>query len=73
MQHQINQKEKNMKEIMLKKKNPLTGDWLCWIPKTPVAFYLKGEKTSTKFCNEVNKGLDEGKLKIDDGRLVKVD
>jgi hypothetical protein len=63
-----------MKEIMLKKKNPLTGDWLCWIPKTSIAYYLRGEKTSQKFCNEINKGFEEGKIKIDDsGRLVKVD
>ena len=60
-----------MTEIMMKKKNHLTGDWLCWIPKTSIAFYLRGEKTSQKFCNEINKGLVEGKFKIDDGRLIK--
>tara|TARA_R110000868_G_scaffold105830_4_gene290577 strand:+ start:1050 stop:1241 length:192 start_codon:yes stop_codon:yes gene_type:complete len=63
-----------MKEIMLNEKNPLNGSWLCWIPNTPVAYCLKGSKTAKKFCNEINKAFDEGKLKIDDfGRLVKVD
>ena len=63
-----------MKEIMLNERNPLNGRWLCWIPNTPVAYSLKGSKTAKKFCNEINKGFDEGKLKIDDfGRLVKVD
>lgn len=62
-----------MKEVMLYKKNPLSGDWLCWIPDTPQAYYYSTKKKAKEFCDKVNKAFDAGALKFDeDGRVVKV-
>lgn len=63
-----------MKEVMLHKENPLTGDWLCWIPDTPQAYYYSSKKKAKEFCDKVNKAIDVGELKFDDnGLLVKGD
>jgi hypothetical protein len=62
-----------MKEVMLHKENPLTGDWLCWIPNTPQAYYCSTKKKAKEFCDKVNKAFAAGELKFDeDGRMVKV-
>ena len=58
---------------MLHEKNPLTGDWLCWIPDTAIAYYCRTKKQAGKFCDEVNKAFEVGKLKFKDGRIIKVD
>ena len=61
-----------MKEVMLYKENPLTGDWLCWIPNTQQAYCLKSKKGAEEFCNKVNKAFETGVLKFDeDGYVVK--
>ena len=57
---------------MLHKENPLIGDWLCWIPDTPQAYYLPTKKKAKEFCDKVNKAFEIGELKFDDGRVVKV-
>jgi len=51
-----------MKEVMLHKKNPLTGDWLCWIPSTPQAYYYSTKKKAKVFCDKVNKAFEDGEL-----------
>ena len=58
-----------MKEIMLHEQNPLTGDWLCWIPDTAQAYYYSTKKTAKVFCDKINKAFEVGKLKIDNGVL----
>jgi len=61
------------KEVMLHEKNPLTGDWLCWIPDTPHAYYCSTKKNAKKFCDTINKSFEFGELKFDEeGKLVKV-
>ena len=58
---------------MLHKQNPLTNDWLCWIPDTPVGYYYSTKKKAKEFCVAVNKAFENGELIIDEnGRLVKV-
>ena len=62
-----------MKEVMLHKKNPLTGDWLCWNPDTPQAYYYPTKKKAIEFCNKVNSAFKKGELKFnEEGRVVKV-
>jgi len=55
----------DMKEVMLHEKNPLTGDWLCWIPDTPQAYYYPTKKKAKEFCDKVNKAFDNGEIKFD--------
>lgn len=55
-----------MKEIMLHKKNPLTGDWLCWIPDTSHAYYYSTKRKAKEFCDKVNAGFEAGVITIDD-------
>lgn len=58
---------------MLYKENPITSDWLCWIPDTPQAYYCSTKKKAKEFCDKVNKAFDVGELKFgEDGRIVKV-
>lgn len=38
-------------------KNPLSGEWLCWIPNTGWAWYLKTQKEAEKFCKEINEKM----------------
>ena len=48
---------------MTKKLNPLTGDYLCMIDEVPIqAYYVRGEKTAQKFCDNVNRAISEGIL-----------
>jgi len=54
------------------KKNPLTGDWLCWIEGTSQAYYYKGKRSAEKFVRNVNKGIENGEILIDDkGNVTK--
>ena len=63
----------NPKEIMRHKQNPLTNDWLCWIPNTSHAYYYSTEKGAKDFCNKVNNAFHKGELKFDsEEKLVKV-
>ena len=60
-----------LKKVMLYKQNPLTGDWLCFIPETPQAYYCSTEKEAEKFCYKINQAFEAGELKFDDkGRVV---
>ena len=61
------------KEVMLHKKNPLSGDWLCWIPGTPQAYYCQTKKEAKEFCDNVNNAFKKGELRFnEEGRVVKV-
>ena len=60
------------KEVMLHKQNPLTGDWLCYIPDTSQAYYCPTEKKAKDFCDKINKAFAKGELKIIEGRVIKV-
>ena len=62
-----------MKEVILYKQNPLTGDWLCWIPNNSYACYYPTKRMAKKFCDKFNKAFDIGKIKFDSkGNIVKV-
>lgn len=61
-----------MKEIMLHKKNPLTGDWLCWIPKTAHAYYYSTKKSAKEFCDKVNKAFERKELYFDEQGNLKI-
>jgi hypothetical protein len=62
-----------MKEVMLHKENPLTGDWLCWIPDTTQAYYYPTKKKAKEFCDKVNNAFEKGELKFNEEcRVVKV-
>lgn len=66
------QQRKLMKKIMQYKQNPLTGDWLCWIPKTAHAYYYNTEKNAKEFADNVNRAFEKGELHIDkDGNVNK--
>ena len=54
------------------KQNPSTGDWLCWIPGTSQAYYVKSKKQAKKFCNNVNEAFQSGKLIIENGKVVQL-
>lgn len=45
--------------------NYLNGQWLCWIPETPVAVYYSSKKPAYDLMVKVNEGLSDGKLFID--------
>ena len=48
---------------MIKKQNPLTGDWLCQIDSIPAqAYFISGEKRAQKFCDKINADIINGKL-----------
>lgn len=65
-------KEEVMKEVMIMKQNPLTGDWLCYIPEVPMQAYYYGTKRSAqKFIGKVNEAFERGELEIVDGELRK--
>jgi hypothetical protein len=51
--------------------NPLTNDWLCWIPNTSQAYYCKSKKEAAKFCEDVNKAIENKVYAIINGKLVK--
>ena len=61
---------KTIPQIMKHEQNPLTGDWLCWIPKTSQAYYYTTKKSAEKFCNKVNTAFSKGELIIKDGTLT---
>ena len=75
----LNENQKAMKtkvntevEVMTHLKSPLTGDWLCKIKGTSIAYYLTSKKGAEEFCNKVNKAFETGVLKFDeDGYVVK--
>lgn len=58
---------KTITQIMQHKQNPLTGDWLCWIPETPQAYYYATKKSAERFCNKVNTAFSKGELIIKNG------
>jgi hypothetical protein len=59
-------------DIMKYARNPLTGDYLCWIPNTDQAYYVVKKSGAKSFCNKINIAFKQGKLKIIDGKVVKV-
>jgi hypothetical protein len=61
-----------MKEIMLLEQNPLTGDWLCWIPDTAHAYYYSTEQSAKEFCDKVNRGFEAGIITIDNEGHLRV-
>jgi hypothetical protein len=61
-----------MKTIMKYEQNPLTKNWLCWIPDTPQAYYYPTEKRAEEFCNKVNRAFENGELKIQNGKVIKL-
>lgn len=73
----LNENQKAMKtkvntEVMTHLKSTLTGDWLCTIKGTSIAYYLASKKGAEAFCNKVNKAFETGVLKFDeDGYVVK--
>jgi hypothetical protein len=60
--------------IVLMKQNPETNDWLCWIPETQYAWYIKGKKKASEFCDELNTKFNNNVIRINDitGKLEKV-
>jgi hypothetical protein len=61
-----------MDTIMKYDKNPLTGNWLCWIPDTGHAYYYSTEKQAITFCNNVNNAFKTGVLKFEGGKIVRM-
>lgn len=55
---------------MLMKQNPLTGEWLCWIPDTAQAYYCSTKGGAEKFCAQANADFASGKLSVVGGKLV---
>lgn len=55
--------------MMKCEKNPLTGDWLCWIPNTPQAYYYSTEKQAMLFVIAVNRAFERGELIIKNGNV----
>lgn len=55
-------------EVMKYKINPLTKDWLCWIPNTPQAYYCETEKKAKNFCAEINNAFKVGKIKFNESK-----
>jgi len=62
-----------MKEIMLHQENPLSGDWLCWIPRTVQAYYYPTKRQAKKFCDNVNQAFERGELKLVGDKVIKVE
>lgn len=61
-----------IKEIMIYKQNPLTGDWLCFIPGTPHAYYYATKKSAKDFCGKVNRAFEKGEIYFDEeGKIQK--
>jgi len=60
-----------MKEMMIYKQNPLTGDWLCYIPGTAQAYIYENKRGAKKFCSNVNHAFERGDLIIDEDGCVK--
>jgi hypothetical protein len=59
-----------MKEVMIYKQNVLTGDWLCFIPETPHAYYYSTKQSAKEFCDKVNEAFEQKKLYFDEeGKL----
>ena len=54
------------------KQNPLTNDWLCWIPNTAQAYYYKNKRSAYKFVTKVNNAFEKGELKIKNGQVIKI-
>lgn len=59
-----------MSQKMQCKENPLTGDWLCWIPDTTQAYYCKTQSSAKTFCDKINKAFEKGELKIVNGKVI---
>lgn len=57
---------------MIYKMNPLNGSYLCWIPDTPQGYYYSSKKKAKKFCDEVNKAFETGRLKLVDGKVTTI-
>ena len=70
----MSKKQIDIKKVrMIYEQNPLTGDWLCWIPSTAQAYYVPKKSKAIKFCNKVNEAFDKGELEInEDGKVEKV-
>lgn len=61
----------NLKMKMIIKKNPLSGDWLCWIPGTALGYYFATKKQAKMFRDKINSAFDDGKITLLDGRIIK--
>jgi hypothetical protein len=59
-------------QIMIYAENPLTGDWLCHIPKTSHAYYCPTKKSAQEFCDAMNAAFACGKLTLDKDGHVKI-
>jgi hypothetical protein len=53
-----------MENRMIYEQNPLNGTWLCYIPETPVGFYIKGLKSAKTFTDKINTALESGKIHL---------
>lgn len=63
-----------MKTLMIYKQNPETNDWLCYIPETSQAYYVRTKSQAVKFCTQVNQGFELGLIYFNDrGNLCKKD
>ena len=60
-----------MKDIMIYKENNLGGNFLCYIPQTPQAYYVNTKKQAIEFCNKINSKFKNGSLKLENGKIVK--
>lgn len=52
--------------------NPLTNDWLCFIPECPShGYYYPTKKSAKKFVDKVNAAIERGELYLENGKLKK--
>jgi phage pi2 protein 07 len=61
-------------DIVKMDQNPETGDWLCYIPNTGYAWYIKGKNKATEFCKEFNDKFNNNVIRLNEftGKLEKV-
>lgn len=53
-----------MSDVMIMAKNPETREWLCHIPDTGYAWYIKNEKKAASFCKEFNSKFESNKIRL---------
>lgn len=58
---------------MVRKKNPLNGDWMCYIPGHPgQTYFIFGDKKSSDFVKRVNSEIDAGIIRHNkNGKVVR--
>ena len=56
---------------MIFKYNEIGKNYLCYIPQTSQAYYVKSKKDAEKFCKKVNLAINNGFYSIIDGKLIK--